>query len=65
VECAYLNWKRRLVQVVPKNAPPALAAALRLLQDKLDELEYMELLVALEELLDDLYARSPAAAANR
>lgn len=55
VECVYLDWKERIIQVVLKNAPPVLATAIKLLQHRFDELEYVELLVALEELADALY----------
>src|SRR4051812_26838615 len=54
VECVYLDAKRRIIQVVLKNAPPALAEAIRIAQDRFDELEYVELIVALEELVDAL-----------
>jgi hypothetical protein len=56
VESAFLNWKGRTVQVVPKNAPPAFAAVLRWAQQHLDELEYVEFVSALEELADALGA---------
>jgi hypothetical protein len=49
---AFLTWKGRAVQVVMKNAPPVLAAAIRWAQTQLDELEFVELLCALEELSD-------------
>jgi hypothetical protein len=49
-ESVFLTWKGRAAQVVMKNAPPALAAAIRWTQKQLDELEFVELLCALEEL---------------
>lgn len=55
VECVYLDWKGRIIQIVLKNAPPVFAQALRIMQDRFDELEYVELIVALEELADALY----------
>jgi len=55
VECVYLDSKKRIIQVVLPNAPPVLAEVIRILQDRFDELEYVELLVALEELADTLY----------
>jgi len=55
IECVYLDWKERIIQIVLKNAPPVLATAIKLMQDRFDELEYVELLVALEELADALY----------
>jgi hypothetical protein len=50
----YLNWKGRVVQVVLKNAPPVLAETIKIVQHHFDELQYVELLVALEELADAL-----------
>ena len=55
VECVYFDSKRRIIQIVLKNAPPVLAEVIRIIQDRFDELEYVELLVALEELADALY----------
>jgi hypothetical protein len=55
VECVYLDSNRRIIQVVLKNAPAVLAEAIRILQDRFHELEYVELLVALEELANALY----------
>ena len=55
VECVYLDWKERILQIVLKNAPPVLAQAIRIMQDRFDELEYVEFMVALEELADALY----------
>jgi hypothetical protein len=54
VECVYLDWKGRVVQVVLKNAPPVVSETIRIVQDHFDELQYVELLVALEELADAL-----------
>src|SRR3954452_2817064 len=54
VECAFLNWKRRIVQVVTKNAPPAFVAVLHWGQQHLDELDYVEFVCALEEMADVL-----------
>ena len=55
VECVYLDSKRRIIQIVLKNAHPVLAQAIRIMQDRFDELEYVELIVALQELADALY----------
>src|SRR5438132_5722237 len=55
VECVYLDSKRRIIQIVLNNAPPVLAESIRIMQDRFDELEYVELLVAFEELADALY----------
>jgi hypothetical protein len=52
VECVYLDWKQRIIQIVLKNAPLVLAEVIRFMQERFDELEYVELLVALEELTD-------------
>jgi hypothetical protein len=54
VESAFLNWKGRVVQIIPGRAPPALAAALRWAQQHFDEIEYVEFVGALEELADSL-----------
>lgn len=54
VESAFLNWKGRILQVVPKNAPAAFVTTLRWAQEHLDELEYVELICALEEIADSL-----------
>lgn len=50
VECAFVNWKGRVLQVVPGDAPEPFAAFVRWGQQHLDELEYVELLCAFEEL---------------
>lgn len=55
VECAFLNWKGRLVQLVPDNAPAVVRQALRFMQQQFDELEYVEFVVALQQLMDELY----------
>ena len=49
-ESTFLTWKGRAVQIVMKSAPPVLVAAIRWAQKQLDELEFVELLCALEEL---------------
>ncbi len=54
VECAYLDWKGHIVQVVLKNAHPVFDEVIKIIQDRFDELEYVELLGALEELADAL-----------
>ena len=56
VESAFLNWKGRIVQIVPKNAPPAFTAFIRWGQQHLDELEYVEFICALEEIADSISA---------
>ncbi len=52
IECAYLDWKGRKLQIVPLNAPEELVKLLRFLQENFDELEYVELLVCFEEMAD-------------
>jgi hypothetical protein len=61
VECVYLDAKRRIIQIVLKNAPPVLAKAIRIMQDRFDEVEYVELIVALEELAEALYQPNESA----
>jgi hypothetical protein len=56
VESAFLNWKDRLVQIVPGKAPPPFLAVLRWAQQHLDELEYVEFVCALEEIADSMNA---------
>jgi hypothetical protein len=56
VESVFLAWKGRTLQIVMKNAPRALAETIRWSQQHLDELEYVEMLCALEELADTLNA---------
>src|SRR5437588_12617466 len=54
VECAFLNWRGRTIQVVMDKAPQPLVEGIRWAQGQLDELEYGELLCALEEVVDAL-----------
>jgi hypothetical protein len=65
VECVYLNWKGRMLQIVLKNAPPVFVQAIRLAQRHFDELEYVELVSALEQLMDDLYSGTDEKSALR
>ncbi len=58
VDCAFLNRKGRMIQLVSSNAPSVIERALRFVLQDFDELEYAEFVVALEELMDDLYAAS-------
>jgi hypothetical protein len=58
VECAFLNWKGRTLQIVMGQAPQSLVEGIRWAQQHLDELEYVELLCALEEIADTLNADS-------
>ena len=56
VESAFLNWKGRIIQVVPNHAPPTVAAIIHWAQQHLDELEYVEFISALEENADSINA---------
>ena len=56
VDCAFLNWKGRMIQVVPSNAPSVIQRALHFAQRDFDELDYAEFVVAIEELMDDMYS---------
>jgi hypothetical protein len=58
----FLSWKGRPVQIIPGAAPAALAALLRWSQHHLDELEFVEALVALEEMHDALHTAVPCPA---
>ncbi len=52
VECIFVDWKDRIVQVVTASAPARLPELIRWLQNNFDELDYVQLLCALEELAD-------------
>ena len=52
IACAFLNWKDRVIQIVTSDAPRPLVEVIRWAQKHLDELEYVELICALEELAD-------------
>ena len=52
IECAYLDWRDRKIQVVPKNATPEFQLLLEWIQKDFDELEYVELMVCFEEIAD-------------
>src|SRR5438128_1704384 len=54
IECAFLNWRDRIIQILMDRAPRPLVEALRWSQKHLDELEYVELLCALEEIAGGL-----------
>jgi RNA polymerase subunit RPABC4/transcription elongation factor Spt4 len=56
VETMQLVWKGRVVQIVLKKAPQVVVDMIRLAQEHFDELEYVELTVAVEELMDALYS---------
>lgn len=52
IVCAFLNWKSRIIQIVTNDAPRPLAELMHWVQKHLDELEYVELLCALEEMAE-------------
>jgi hypothetical protein len=52
IECAFLDWKDRKIQIVLQNSPPVLANMIRYLQINFDELEYVELIACLDEMAD-------------
>jgi hypothetical protein len=57
-ESLFFDWHNRPVQIAMESAPPVLVRAIRWCQKDLDELEFTELLCALEELAGEI--RSPA-----
>ena len=50
VESLFFPWHGRAVQLLPDDAPPPVSGMVRWAQDRLDELEFVELLVSLAEL---------------
>jgi hypothetical protein len=46
----FLSWKDVLLQIVPGEAPPELARAIRWSQENLDELEFFTLLSSVAEI---------------
>jgi hypothetical protein len=52
VSCLLVLWKGRPAQLIPERAPEPIAELLRFAQQRFDELEFVELLCALEELAD-------------
>jgi RNA polymerase subunit RPABC4/transcription elongation factor Spt4 len=55
VECVFLDWRGRIIQIVTARAPLAFAAGVRWAQRQLDELEFAEFLCALEEIAAALH----------
>jgi hypothetical protein len=55
VGCAFLNWKGRVLQIVPARAPAVIQQLLGFAQRQFDEIEYAELVTSMQELMDDLY----------
>jgi RNA polymerase subunit RPABC4/transcription elongation factor Spt4 len=60
VECAFLNWKGRIVQIVIDDAPRLLAEGICWAQKHFDELEYVELICALEEISEAMNGEAAA-----
>jgi hypothetical protein len=54
IPCAYLNWKDHMIQVLPEASPGRFGEALAWLQANFDELDYVELLCAFEEIAEAL-----------
>jgi hypothetical protein len=52
IDCAFLQWGGRVVQVVPTLAPSVVSRLLAYMQNEFDELEYVELMAAMQELMD-------------
>ena len=50
IECTFLDWRGRVVQLIPQNAPEVFARFLQCLQANFDELDYVELLACFEEM---------------
>jgi hypothetical protein len=61
VDCAFLPWKKQTIQVVMGRAPGPLAGVIRWAQKHLDELEFVELVCAIEEIAQTI-ARACGAA---
>lgn len=57
-ECAFLDWKKRKIQIVMKNAPTEIFAVIQFIQKNLDELEYVGLIGSLEEIDDSINKKS-------
>src|SRR5262245_60799473 len=64
VECIFLSFKGRTIQVLLDKAPLALARGLLLVEKQVGAHETAELMDALEQLADEVYGRQPAAVAN-
>lgn len=54
VECAYLDWKNRKIQIIMQNAPPTIFEFIRWMQKHLDELEYVELFSTFESIDNEI-----------
>lgn len=50
IACLYISGTATNFQILPELAPAPLRAAIRWAQENLDEIEFVELMVALEEL---------------
>jgi hypothetical protein len=60
-ESVFLSLPGASLQILPGRAPPELARALRWAQGGLDELEFVQLLVSLEEIAEAVRAGVPTA----
>lgn len=56
VECAFLDWRGKKIQIVIPNAPPKISEMIGWIQENLDELEYVELMADLETIADAVKA---------
>jgi len=56
IESVFFSWKHVMVQIVPKEAPPELARAIRWAQENLDELEFVTLLASVAEIGTAIHA---------
>ena len=52
IECLFWSAGNSNIQILPALAPPALRSAIEWAQTNLDELEFIELWVAIEELME-------------
>ena len=50
VECVFLDWAGKKIQIVMQNAPEEISGLIRWMQENLSELEYVKLITYLEEL---------------
>jgi hypothetical protein len=60
VESLFLSLKEASLQIVPGLAPPELTRALRWAQSELDELEFLNVLISLEEIAEAIHTAAPA-----
>ena len=58
IPCLFFSWKNQLVQVLPNLAPDALRRMIEWAQRELNELEFIDILVAIDQIATGLTARS-------